>query len=36
MTVRDVLASGAGRHEVVFCCFSRGDLGVYERLLGEQ
>jgi len=23
-------------HEVVFCCFSRSDLLVYERLLGEK
>jgi O-acetyl-ADP-ribose deacetylase (regulator of RNase III) len=23
-------------HEVIFCCFSRSDLLVYERLLGEK
>lgn len=35
-TVRAVLAEAAGSvEEVVFCCFSAGDLSVYQRLLGE-
>jgi O-acetyl-ADP-ribose deacetylase (regulator of RNase III) len=33
-TVRNQLARHAGIEEVVFCCFSTGDLGHYERLLG--
>lgn len=35
-TVRAVLSEAAGSvEEVVFCCFSAGDLSVYQRLLGE-
>lgn len=35
-TVRSVLAEAAvPLQEVVFCCFSAGDLAVYQRLLGE-
>jgi O-acetyl-ADP-ribose deacetylase (regulator of RNase III) len=32
-TVRETAARLAGITEVVFCCFSQGDLRVYERLL---
>ncbi|TKS58977.1 MAG: RNase III inhibitor [Nitrospira sp.] len=35
-TVREVLPGFTAIREVVFCCFSRGDLAVYERhLVGE-
>jgi O-acetyl-ADP-ribose deacetylase (regulator of RNase III) len=32
-TVREQLARYPGIREVVFCCFSRGDLAIYEALL---
>ena len=32
-TVRDALAGPSTLEEVIFCCFSRRDLEVYERLL---
>ncbi|HUO65345.1 MAG TPA: O-acetyl-ADP-ribose deacetylase [Terriglobales bacterium] len=32
-TVRDALAASSTLEEVVFCCFSRSDLDVYESLL---
>lgn len=32
-TVRDALAASSTLEEVVFCCFSRSDLEVYESLL---
>jgi O-acetyl-ADP-ribose deacetylase (regulator of RNase III) len=34
-TVRAALEDFVSIHEVVFCCFSAGDLQVYQRLLGE-
>lgn len=34
-TVRAALEDFASIREVVFCCFSAGDLQVYQRLLGE-
>jgi O-acetyl-ADP-ribose deacetylase (regulator of RNase III) len=35
-TVRETLAVvGGGFREVIFCCFSKGDLAVYERLLAS-
>lgn len=34
-TVRAHLTRGSGLEAVVFCCFSAGDLAVYERLLQE-
>lgn len=34
-TVRATLADVAGIEEVVFCCFSAGDLAHYQRLLGQ-
>jgi O-acetyl-ADP-ribose deacetylase (regulator of RNase III) len=34
-TVRASLASAASIREVVFCCFSAGDLEVYRRLLAD-
>jgi O-acetyl-ADP-ribose deacetylase (regulator of RNase III) len=33
-TVRDMVAELPGLREVIFCCFSAGDLEVYQRLLG--
>jgi O-acetyl-ADP-ribose deacetylase (regulator of RNase III) len=33
-TVRDVLSQARAPIDVTFCCFSAGDLAVYERLLG--
>jgi O-acetyl-ADP-ribose deacetylase (regulator of RNase III) len=33
-TVRDALSVGGQPSEVVFCCFSRDDLSIYEGLLG--
>ena len=33
-TVRAELARFPALREVLFCCFSAGDLGIYERLLG--
>ena len=35
-TVRDSLAGFDGLREVVFCCFSAADLGVYERALSGE
>jgi O-acetyl-ADP-ribose deacetylase (regulator of RNase III) len=35
-TVRDVLSRGGSLTEVMFCCFSSSDLGVYGRLLGPR
>jgi len=35
-TVRAHLAQGSALEEVVFCCFSAGDLAVYERLLQDE
>ena len=35
-TVRDVLSRGSSLTDVMFCCFSGSDLGVYERLLGPR
>jgi O-acetyl-ADP-ribose deacetylase (regulator of RNase III) len=35
-TVRASLQEFAAMREVVFCCFSAGDLAVYQRLLGEK
>jgi O-acetyl-ADP-ribose deacetylase (regulator of RNase III) len=32
-TVREALARGSRVREVIFCCFSAADLGVYEGLL---
>jgi O-acetyl-ADP-ribose deacetylase (regulator of RNase III) len=32
-TVRDALPAASALEEVVFCCFSRDDLEVYESLL---
>jgi O-acetyl-ADP-ribose deacetylase len=34
-SVRQALQQPSSVEEVVFCCFSPGDLGVYERLLGD-
>ncbi len=34
-TVADFVAEDERLETVIFCCFSRGDLVVYERLLGE-
>ena len=33
-TVRQFAAGEASLREVIFCCFSAGDLAVYERVLG--
>jgi len=33
--VRGSVRELASLHEVIFCCFSRADLLIYERLLGE-
>ena len=35
-TVRDVLSRGSSLTDVMFCCFSSSDLGVYERLLASR
>jgi O-acetyl-ADP-ribose deacetylase (regulator of RNase III) len=35
-TVRTHLARGSALQEVVFCCFSVGDLAIYEGLLRDQ
>src|SRR5688500_17253844 len=35
-TVRDVLSHGSSLTDVMFCCFSGSDLGVYERLLRSR
>ena len=32
-TVRDVVKNPSSLEEVIFCCFSAGDLSVYEKLL---
>jgi O-acetyl-ADP-ribose deacetylase len=34
-TVRSFTFSNPGIHKVIFCCFSQGDLQIYERILGE-
>lgn len=34
-TVRDALSAGGQPSEVVFCCFSRDDLSIYEALIGS-
>ena len=34
-TVRASLARFPGLHDVIFCCFSEGDLAIYEGLLGN-
>lgn len=34
-TVREALAALQGFREVIFCCFSKGDLAVYERVLAQ-
>ena len=34
--VRDVLSRGSSLTDVMFCCFSGSDLGVYERLLRSR
>jgi O-acetyl-ADP-ribose deacetylase (regulator of RNase III) len=34
-TVRASLARFPGLHDVIFCCFSEGDLAIYEGLLGH-
>ena len=33
-SVRQALAAAPSLREVIFCCFSAGDLAVYERVLG--
>lgn len=35
-TVRDATAGGTTIEEVTFCCFSSGDLAVYQRLLAAR
>jgi O-acetyl-ADP-ribose deacetylase (regulator of RNase III) len=35
-TVKTFLASQGEIWEVVFCCFSAGDLAIYEKLLQER
>jgi O-acetyl-ADP-ribose deacetylase (regulator of RNase III) len=35
-TVRETLQELKGVEEVIFCCFSGGDLAVYEKLLKEK
>lgn len=35
-TVRSALPQFAGIREIIFCCFSAGDLAVYEALLAER
>ncbi|HXU93076.1 MAG TPA: O-acetyl-ADP-ribose deacetylase [Gallionella sp.] len=35
-TVKEALAQLQGIEEVIFCCFSGGDLAVYEKLLEEK
>jgi O-acetyl-ADP-ribose deacetylase (regulator of RNase III) len=35
-TVRDVLSRGSSLTDVMFCCFSSSDLGVYGRLLASR
>lgn len=35
-SVRDAVNKGSKLQEVLFCCFSAGDLGVYERSLCEN
>ena len=35
-TVRDVLSRGSSLTDVIFCCFSSSDLGVYKRLLASR
>lgn len=34
-TVRAALGDGSVLREVIFCCFSSGDLAIYQHLLGE-
>ena len=35
-SVRSAAPANAAIAEVIFCCFSVGDLAVYERILREQ
>jgi len=35
-TVRDVVKNPSSFTEVIFCCFSAGDLAVYEKLLNKE
>jgi len=35
-TVREVLMASAMPEEVTFCCFSHGDLEIYEAILKER
>jgi O-acetyl-ADP-ribose deacetylase len=35
-TVRSFTCTNAGIDKVIFCCFSQGDLQIYERILAEQ
>ena len=35
-TVRSLVSAPTGIHEVLFCCFSTQDLGVYQRALNER
>jgi O-acetyl-ADP-ribose deacetylase (regulator of RNase III) len=35
-TVRDVVKNPSSLEEVIFCCFSAGDLAVYEKLLFSE
>lgn len=35
-TVRSALSEAGSLEEVVFCCFSAGDLAVYQRVLGAE
>jgi O-acetyl-ADP-ribose deacetylase len=35
-TVRSFARTESGIHKVIFCCFSAGDLQVYEEILGQQ
>lgn len=35
-TVRDVVRNPSSLNEVIFCCFSAGDLAVYENLLSKE
>jgi len=35
-TVRSLVSAPTGIHEILFCCFSTPDLGVYQRALDER
>ncbi|MEZ4619982.1 MAG: O-acetyl-ADP-ribose deacetylase [Caldilineaceae bacterium] len=35
-TVRHVVAEPTTLTEIIFCCFSRSDLGIYQRLLAQD